>query len=268
MGSAGMEIIPTGFGGSQGIMDAVEKSAMIEYIYYNQFSVRSISPENLLLLKEKLHAFEPSFQQDKPQEGVWSQKIAHHEEALRLNLQSIYDFFVQTGAIVEGEMPPLASSENGVLEIQIDREKCAFCYPKVIQKQIVCEWKDVYLFMSHKPVSPYGNFLILPKRHQCAWDLTPEETIASFELIVALKQVLQETTGCDDWVCYVQDGPSVGQTVPHTHIHFFIPPSPLKASISELQHIHNQRPILSYDEMRMHCEKIKPLLLSKLHIRN
>ena len=143
-----------------------------------------------------------------------------------------------------------------------------FVIAKVIEKQIVSDWKGIQILMSHKPISPYGNFLILPKRHQCAWDLTREEAVASFEAVIALKKMFLETIGSNDWICYIQDGPAVGQTVPHTHIHFYILPDPLKSAISGLQHIHNQRPILSYEEMRTNCEKIKPLFLTELQREN
>jgi hypothetical protein len=95
-------------------------------------------------------------------------KTHAHPEALHQSLQSIHDALIQSGALLEGEMPPLPPNMEKIHEIQIDFDKCAFCNPKVIQKQIICEWKDLYILMSHKPNSPYGNFLILPKRHQCA----------------------------------------------------------------------------------------------------
>lgn len=261
----GVEIIPSGFSGSNGVMDAVEKNALNEYVFYNRFSIRNIShsPETLTAIREKLQTLQPSVSAEMPQ-GHWSQKLLHHREALHQNLQSIHNVLAQTGALVEGEMPPIPVAEEKVHEIQIDLDKCAFCNPKVIEKQIVSDWKGIQILMSHKPISPYGNFLILPKRHQCAWDLTREEAVASFEAVIALKKMFLETIGSNDWICYIQDGPAVGQTVPHTHIHFYILPDPLKSAISGLQHIHNQRPILSYEEMRAHCEKIKPLLLAEL----
>lgn len=263
--AAGVEIIPSGFGGSGGVMDAVEKNLLNEYAYYNRFPCRNVSqcPETIAAIRAKLQILHPAVQTEQPQ-GNWSQKLLRHTEALHQSLQSIHDVLAQFGALVEGEMPSKPMQEEKVHEIQIDLHKCAFCNPKVIEKQIVCEWKGVYVLMSHKPVSPYGNFLILPKRHQCALDLTEEEAAASFEAILALKKVLCSQTGSSDWICYIQDGPAVGQTVPHTHLHFFILPDPLKSAISGLQHIHNQRKILPFEEMRAQCERFKPLLLAQL----
>ena len=264
----GVEIIPSGSGEMQGVMDAVEKNALNDYVFYNCFSVRNISQSSTTIasIREKLQTLQPAVQTEVPH-GLWSQKLLHHKEALHQNLQSIHDILAQMGALVEGEMPSLPATEENVHENQIYLDKCAFCNPKVIE-QVVCDWKEVQVLMSHKPVSPYGNFLILPKRHQCTWDLTREEAIASFEAIIALKRMFLETVGSNPWICYIQDGRAVGQTVPHTHIHFFILPSPLKQAITGLQHIHNQRPILTHEEMRVRCEKIKPLLVSQLEKEN
>ncbi len=82
-----------------------------------------------------------------------------------------------------------------------------------------------------------------------------------------MKKTFLEKTGLNNWICYIQDGPAVGQTVPHTHIHFYIIPDPLKTSITCMQHIHNQRSILSYEEIRANAEKIKPHLLKHLQNR-
>jgi len=263
--SVGMEIIPSGFGGSSGVMDAAEKNALNEYVLYNRFPSRHIahSPETILAIREKLQTCQPAVLSEIAQ-GHWSQKLLRHREALHQNLQSIHNALAQVGALIEGEMPPMPVAEEKVHEIQIDLDHCAFCNSAVIQKQRVCEWKGIQVLMSHKPISPYGNFLILPKRHHCAWELTREEAIASFEVVIALKKMFLETTGLNNWICYIQDGPAVGQTVPHTHMHFYILPDPLKSAISCLQHIHNQRPILSYEEMRAGCEKMKPHLLTQL----
>lgn len=176
----------------------------------------------------------------------------------------IYSTLSQSGILLEGELPCAPMQGNEILENVLDLHKCAFCTPKVIKKQLVCKWGATYILMSHKPTSPYGNFLILPQRHQCAWNLTPDEALQSLQAVIALKRTLLETTGSNDWICYIQDGSTVGQTVPHTHIHFYILPDPLKSALSNLQHIHNQRLILSYEQMRAGYEQIEPLLLAKL----
>lgn len=260
----GLEIIPSGFE-ENSIMDALEKLALREYVFYNGFPARPIShsSEMLSTIREKLQTLEPAIEPEVLQ-GHWSQKLSHHEEALYENLRYTRNYLAQMGALVEGEMPPLPPISKTVHEMQIDLDLCAFCNSKVIDKQIVCDWKDIQILMGHKPCSPYGNFLILPKRHQCAWDLTREEAIASFEAVIALKTMFLEKTGLSNWICYIQDGPAVGQTVPHTHIHFFILPDPLKSFVTDMQHIHNQRPVLSYEEMRACCERARPHLLKYL----
>jgi diadenosine tetraphosphate (Ap4A) HIT family hydrolase len=265
--SVGFEIIPSGFGGSRGVMDAVTKNALNEYVFYNQGTTKKISYEleDIDKIRRNLQSLQPTVVKEEKLAKAWSQKLSRHNEALHHSLQSIYTYIRQTGALIEGEMPSPFTSEDDILEIRINLDKCAFCNPKVINKQLVCSWKDIHILMSHKPISPYGNFLIIPKRHQCAWDLTQKEALASFEAIISLKKYFNQSANSNNWICYIQDGPSVGQTVPHAHIHFFILPHPLKMAMTNLQHIHNQRPILSYEQMRADCSRIQPQLLEELH---
>ncbi|MBI3508503.1 MAG: HIT domain-containing protein [Chlamydiia bacterium] len=259
--SVGFEIIPSGFNENSGVMDAVEKNLLNEYVFYNQFPFRSVShnPETVLAIRALLSTLEPEVVPEKPQ-GMWTQKFLHHAESIHQNLEWIHDILAQSGALIKGEMPSLSEETGKVHEILIDLDKCAFCNPKVIQKQVVYEKNGIYVLMSHKPISPYGNFLILPKRHQCSWDLTRDEAVESLKAVSALKKMFNETTGLNNWICYVQNGPTVGQTVPHTTLHFFILPDRLKLNMTALQHINNQRPVLSYEEMRANCEKVKQLL--------
>jgi diadenosine tetraphosphate (Ap4A) HIT family hydrolase len=263
----GFEIIPIGFDDIS-IMDAVEKNALNNYVFYNIYPIKKISysPEIVEKLKASMTSFYPHVQKEKNLETHWTQKITHHKEALHQSLQTIYDTLVKNKALVRGEMPSISDSEEKIHEIQINLDKCAFCNPVVIEKQLVCKWQNINVLLSHKPTSEYGNFLIIPARHQCQWDLTYEEAISSFKAIVALKKYFNETTKLNNWICYIQDGQAVGQTVPHTHIHFYIPPDPLKNAIMTLQHIHNQRPILSYDKMRYECEKAKFSILNILKL--
>ncbi len=266
-----VEIVPAPEGNPE-VMDAVEKNALVDYAFLNRHSLRDgeqkgeQKPQTIAAIREILRTLKIS-QQVQPEsvQGKWSQKILRHREACHQSLQSIHDDLAQLGILIEGEMPALPEAEKSVHEMHIDLDVCSFCNPRVIEKQIVCDWKGVQILMSHKPNSPYGNFLILPKRHQTAWDLTREEAIASFESVVALKKMFLKTVGSNDWICYIQDGPSIGQTVPHTHIHFFLVPDPMKIAITVLQHIRNQRRVLTYEEMRSGCEKAKPLVLENLN---
>ncbi|HSX26491.1 MAG TPA: HIT domain-containing protein [Chlamydiales bacterium] len=268
--SVGFEIIPYGFGGGEQVMDAVEKNTLNDYVFYNRLCLREVShsPETLEAIREILPTLQPVVPPENPQ-GLWTQKFLRHTEALHENIQSIHDLLIQYGILVKGEVPPLPEQQTGAIhEVLINHDKCALCNPKVIENQLICEWKDVYVLLNHKPITIDGDFLIIPKRHQCTFDLTREEAIASFQAIIAFKKLFAETMGSNHWVCYIQDGPLVGQTVPHTNIHFLLFPNRLNISICGLQQIHNQRRILSHEALRSSCEKFKPKLQEQLRSAN
>ncbi len=89
----GVEIIPSGFYGSD-IMDAVEKIALNQYIFYNRFPARSIShsPETLAAIQEKLQILQPVLQpvlepvlQSENLKSPEPEKLLHHERVLYEN---------------------------------------------------------------------------------------------------------------------------------------------------------------------------------------
>ncbi len=268
-GWVGVEVIPYGFNGSGGVMDAVEKNALNDYLYANRFFCRNIvhPPETVQAIRDAIGTFRYEVDPDAPQERDWTQKFWHHGRALHQTIQEVYDALGQSGALVRGDRLPLPSDEEGIYEIKIDPDRCAFCNPGVIEKQIVSEWKGLAILMSHKPMSPYGSFVLIPKRHQTSWDLTREEGIALFETIIALKKLTLETTGSNEWISYSQDGLPVGQTVPHTNTHFLLAPPLLRVALTGLQHLRNDRPILSYETMREMCDWNQSILLPHLEAR-
>ncbi len=142
------------------ITDAVEKIALNQDVFYNRVPARSVAPppETLDAIPEKPQILEP----ENPQ-SPWSQKLLHHERALYEDLQTTHSILAQMGVLIEGEMPSFTSLEENVHEIQINLDRCAFCNPKVIEQQLICDWKEIQILLNHKPVSFYGNFLILLK---------------------------------------------------------------------------------------------------------
>jgi diadenosine tetraphosphate (Ap4A) HIT family hydrolase len=261
---AGFEILTMSRQGANGVQDAFEKMVTINYMFYNQFPKHAVpqSEEDWNKIKLEMQNANPSVQPEEPQ-GNWTQKLSRHEESLHSSLGVIHAFLGQSGALLEGAMSPKPTSE-GVHEILIDLDRCAFCNPKVIERQQILTWKDVHILVSHKPFTLSGNYLILPTRHQCSWDLTPLEVEGSFEGLIAIKKMLSKEYGRESWIAYVQDGPSSGQTVPHTPLHLYVIPSPVKLAMSNLQHIHNKRKILTPEQMRASAERVKPLILEAL----
>jgi len=258
---AGMEILPSLFGE---VLDGNEKTLLNDYLFYNRFLKRNDDsrPDRIEAIRGAFSTLQVVCKEEHLQES-WTQKIQHPGESIYQCIETIHKELLASGALLEGEAPPLPPRDASILENRIDLQKCAFCTPKVIQKQIVAEWKGIYILMSHKPVSPFGNFLVLPKRHQCGWDPSPEEAALFFEAVCGVKRMLEKHVG-GECILYVQDGPGVGQTVPHTHMHIYQMPHPIKMAVSGILHVRNKRPVLAFEEMREVCEKYQPLLMEEL----
>lgn len=102
---------------------------------------------------------------------------------------------------------------------QIEVSKCPFCDLKNLEKQCIYENDQVYvLYNIRKGTEPATAFLILPKRHtEKIYGLNKAEIDAIATLRSALTEVLKQRHPGHEVVVYIQDSPSVGQTVFHSH---------------------------------------------------
>lgn len=112
-------------------------------------------------------------------------------------------------------MPTKLSSEGKTVTVA----KCFFCDAEVIKRQKVFEYENILVFYNiRKGAKPGCNFLVLPKRHtQKVYGLTADEIENIRVVRGALAEVLKETHPECEVVVYVQDDPSIGQTVFHSH---------------------------------------------------
>lgn len=111
---------------------------------------------------------------------------------------------------------PLAVPEK---LIEVNTAKCFFCDPAVLKKQTVFEHEGIIVLNNiKKSPKPGCTFLIFPKRHiEKVYGLLPEEIHQIYIVRKALIEVLKESHPGQDVVVFVQDHPSAGQTVYHTH---------------------------------------------------
>ncbi len=102
---------------------------------------------------------------------------------------------------------------------EVNIPKCYFCDPKVLEKQTVFEHEGIVVLNNlKKGPKPGCTFLIFPKRHiEKVYGLLPEEIHQISIVRKALIEVLKEFHPGQDVVVFVQDHPSSGQTVFHTH---------------------------------------------------
>ena len=114
--------------------------------------------------------------------------------------------------------------------LKTEVKACAFCLERIVSSQLIYESEFSYLLYNYKPSMPGMHFLIVPKRHVHSSDkLTEEEIQDMHELAIKLTQAFEQKMKRSDVKMYIQDGPSVGQTVAHSHMHILATPSsPLK----------------------------------------
>lgn len=107
-------------------------------------------------------------------------------------------------------------------EVKSAVEKCAFCDPKVIEKQWVFKGKTVQVLYTHAPISigkDKLHFLVIPMRHAKKFnDLTLEEYQEASDLSRKLV-CLYKNEGFHTAYLFNKSGKNAGQTVPHWHQH-------------------------------------------------
>lgn len=105
------------------------------------------------------------------------------------------------------------------------RPGCVFCDLNGFRREsVVCVENELAIFGNGEQDGPLsGSGVIVPKSHRpTVFDLTREEIAATFDLLRAVKPVLER--------CYRPDGFNVGwncfgaagQSIPHAHLHVLL----------------------------------------------
>lgn len=97
-------------------------------------------------------------------------------------------------------------------------DNCPFCHlaPAV---EVVCESDICVAFYDGFPVSP-GHALIIPKRHVASYfDLTNQEREAMTQMMLDVKQMLDERFHPDGYNIGINVGEDAGQSIFHCHMH-------------------------------------------------
>jgi len=96
---------------------------------------------------------------------------------------------------------------------------CAFCDPKVIERQAVLETENFRVLADYAPIN-YGHMLLVPKRHvERLDDLDPA---LGTELLILQRRVsraFQQLLQTQDTTLIQKNGYAAGQSVPHVHFH-------------------------------------------------
>lgn len=113
------------------------------------------------------------------------------------------------------------SEPNNSIQVSND----AFCRQEIIQKQRVYEGNSIELLYNYAPLG-FGSdqeklhFLVIPKKHKERFEkLSLEEYVEAMEVAQKLSAFLEEKKQCAQVHLFHKNGPSVGMTVPHWHLH-------------------------------------------------
>jgi diadenosine tetraphosphate (Ap4A) HIT family hydrolase len=95
--------------------------------------------------------------------------------------------------------------------------RCPFCALSSDRVLLRNDW--AIALRDGRPVSP-GHTLVIPARHVASlFDTTSQERTATFSLIEAAQQQLQQEFRPDGYNIGINDGAAAGQTVVHLHVH-------------------------------------------------
>lgn len=229
LGRCVVELIPhlPGFESVKNIVDKVECNR------YVLFRGANISPVPYRMSQEvvlqQAMFWQAAFQKQHPPLAEsdtqivfpYTRKESHQAESNEVLHHQLIQILQDAGATVLGAPPFEASMPTQVPEVvnSVTVAKCPFCDDTVIARQLVHEYEDVNVFYNmRKGAKPGSCFLVLPKRHtEKVYGLNSSEIRNIGVIRKALAEVLKEThPGCEV-IVYIQDDPSIGQTVFHSH---------------------------------------------------
>jgi len=96
-------------------------------------------------------------------------------------------------------------------------DACPFCH--VPAAEVVASNKHAVARRDRYPLTD-GHTLVIPRRHvRSVFDLDPDEQLAVWDLVAAVRDELLLTPGVGAVNVGINDGEAAGQTVPHAHVH-------------------------------------------------
>lgn len=165
----------------------------------------------------------------------WTQVQVHRIRAAEELVEFLYQSLRKRGLRIERSGQPFEPPAPDSVSVEV--AQCAFCNERVMQAQKVFESARAAVIFNYKPALKGAHFLIVPKRHVRSSDrLTKEEAEEMHLLAQKLVKALERAAGRKDAKMYFQDGPSVGQTVAHAHMHVMLPPDPIRYHLFSLNY--------------------------------
>ena len=95
--------------------------------------------------------------------------------------------------------------------------ECPFC--NLDPKSVFAETEHAAAIYDAYPVTN-GHLLIVPTRHvKSIFDLDEEEQIQIWQLVAECRSIQKKESNPDGFNIGINDGPAVGQTIEHAHVH-------------------------------------------------
>lgn len=247
--------------GSYDVLDNVDKIQSIQYLMFNHWSLPSpgvdisekerheiankfkVALANNIPRRHQFHTSAPDY--------LWTQHQSNSAKAKRLLLDCFYHFLTMNGFIIDRY-----SNENEVEQEHLttnsrQMQGDPFQDPLVLKKQKIISWNGMMLLYNYRSFGKAREFLIVPERSVIkAEELTDKERRARFEVIKAFQKSIEIYFNHENVKVHymTQDGPSVGQTVPHTHIKVMVNPD-INFLLYALEFNYNLAKTVSDDEM-------------------
>ncbi len=260
-----IEVIP-GRADSKTVHNVLDKTDCNSYVIFrDQFTaalpppIETESQNDIEFWKKALsNASANCFSKETAHQPIkaWTQVQTNLALAKRKLIDDFYQVLIENNLHIERTSLPHETLDEPLVS---DKSGCSFCIEKVVQSQKVYETNLSYLLYNYKSAIPGSHFLIVPKRHvhDCA-DLREDEIQDMQELAQKLTLALQIEKNRSDVKMYIQDGPTVGQTVPHVNMHVLLTPSTLKYMLFSINY--DQEKTLSLDQMKPLVEGIRKQL--------
>ncbi len=257
-----VEIIPSR-DDSKGVHNILDKHDCNNYVLFKGKFPSSFPLPTKSEMEEDIHFWKTTllhinpfhFSEKDTDEPIekWTQVQTSTSLADKKRAQDFYQILVEKGLKIAIKPSSYALSDEPRI---FEKQGCPFCMEKVIQSQKVYESTFSYIIYNHKSSIPGSHFLIIPKRHvRFSSDLRKEETEEMQCLAQKLTRAIQLEKNRSDIKMYIQDGPFVGQTVPHVNMHVLLTPSPLKFMLFSINY--NQEEPVSPTEMESLVEGVK-----------
>lgn len=217
------------------------------------------------LVKEEENQFFSNFNTSSPETRP-SNQFPFEQDITWVNVETLYKhaYYYHTK---QKELPESTES----LPTNPKRvDTCVFCKEDIIHKQLMLDCNSFLVLVNNSPFggsSQNPHFMIVPSNHVEDWNnLSHEQTKISPKVMQCLARSMQSECNISqkDLVGMLQNGVQAGQTVPHTHLHFFSKPNKTDYFQAIFDQLRGYRFNLSPDTMQDITQRFGPIFYQEL----